>query len=155
MRFLFVLAFTLIRSKIASAVSNTTIVQKRFVITVHYNGCCRVKSLVCDETVSSYSLVRTELIELAPSVQKVDNAIPLDRAISLPHTYPLDRRQRDLSGGRRYPTFERWIFLQMKLGLCVNVRLSLTLFCCKPPLFSHRYYAWKIIVNITRTWFTE
>ena len=34
-----------------------------------------MKSLVCDETVSPYSLVRTELIELALVVQKGDNAI--------------------------------------------------------------------------------
>ena len=34
-----------------------------------------MKSLVCDEAVSPYSLVRTELIELAPVVQKGDIAI--------------------------------------------------------------------------------
>ena len=49
-----------------------------------------MKSLVCDETVSPYSLVRTELIELALVVQKGITlstgsiSIPLDRAISLP-----------------------------------------------------------------------
>ena len=38
-------------------------------------GMLSMKSLVCDEAVSPYSLVRTELIELAPVVQKGDIAI--------------------------------------------------------------------------------
>ena len=47
---------------------------------------------------------------MAPVVQKVDSAIqwinlyPVDRAIGFPNTYPLDS---DLSGGYRYPAFER------------------------------------------------
>ena len=47
---------------------------------------------------------------LAPVVQTLDSVAhrikiyPLDSAIGLPNTYPLDR---DLSDGYRYPTFEQ------------------------------------------------
>ena len=50
------------------------------------------------------------LINLAPVVQTLDSAIhrinhyPADSVIGFPHTYPLDS---DLSGGKRYPTFEQ------------------------------------------------
>ena len=50
------------------------------------------------------------LIDLAPVVQTLDSAIhrinhyPADNVIGFPNTYPLDS---DLSGGKRYPTFEQ------------------------------------------------
>jgi len=50
------------------------------------------------------------ILQLAPVVQKVDNAIhwinlyPLNGAIGFPNTYPLDS---GFSGGWRYPTFEQ------------------------------------------------
>ena len=50
------------------------------------------------------------ILDLAPVVQKVDNAIqrinlyPVDSAIGLPNTYLLDS---DISGGQGYPTFEQ------------------------------------------------
>ena len=51
---------------------------------------------------SSHALDLTSFADLAPVVQKVDNAIhrinlyPVDSTIGLPHTYPLDS---DLSSG--------------------------------------------------------
>ena len=52
----------------------------------------------------------SDVTHLAPVVQTLDSAIhrikiyPLDGAIGFRNTYPLDS---DLSGGKRYPTFEQ------------------------------------------------